>query len=133
MADKTWKATERAIARRLGGQRVGNRGRNTEDVSHDWLSVEVKTRAALPGWLGDAMRQAIVNAPVGKLPVVVLHQVGSRHDDDLAVLALGEFCEWFGALGEIAQIGELEGQESPGNASGPQGLLRNAKVLGDSA
>jgi len=27
MADRTWKATERAIARRLGGRRVGNRGR----------------------------------------------------------------------------------------------------------
>ncbi len=93
MADRTWKANERAIAKRLGGQRVGNRGTNTEDVVHPWLSVEVKTRKALPAWLLDAMAQARRNSPASRLPIVVLHQVGSRHDGDLVVLTLGAFTE----------------------------------------
>ena len=45
MTDKTWKAAERAIARALGGVRVGPTGEATPDVESDWLSVEVKTRA----------------------------------------------------------------------------------------
>ena len=96
MANTTWKASERAIAKRLGGERVGNRGCNTEDVAHDWLSVEVKTRKSLPAWLRDAMAQAERNAPAGRLPMVVLHQVGQRHDKDLVVLSLGDFETWFG-------------------------------------
>ncbi len=97
---ETWKANERAIAKRLGGQRVGATGRNTEDVSHDWLSIEVKTRRRLPAWLLAAMAQARANAPAGRLPVVVLHQVGRHHDNDLVVLRLADFEEWFGEMEE---------------------------------
>lgn len=96
MADRTWKATERAIAHRLGGRRVGCTGRDTEDVAHDWLSVEVKTRKSLPAWLREALAQAGRNSPPARLPVVVLHQVGQRHANDLVVLTLGDFEEWFG-------------------------------------
>ena len=32
---KTFKRHERAVAAILGGRRVGNSGRNTEDVAHD--------------------------------------------------------------------------------------------------
>ncbi len=60
--DKTWKATERQIARRLGGSRVGNRGAATPDVVAGWLSCEVKSRAELPHWLQAAMRQAVANS-----------------------------------------------------------------------
>ena len=51
MTDKTWKAVEREIARRLGGHRVGCTGKATVDVVSDWLTIEVKTRKALPTWL----------------------------------------------------------------------------------
>ena len=66
-------------------------------VAHDWLSIEVKHRRALPVWLCDAMVQAVAaNRGNDKLPVVVLHQKGRRHDDDLVVLRLKDFVEWFG-------------------------------------
>lgn len=93
MADATWKQCERAIAKRLGGQRVGNRGTNTEDVTHPWLSVEVKSRKALPAWLLAALAQARANAPAGRVPLVVLHEVGQRHEGDLVMLALGDFTD----------------------------------------
>jgi len=96
MPDRLWKATERAIAARLGGVRVGCTGEATPDVVSDWLSCEVKTRKRLPGWLQDAMRQAVANAKEGTLPLVVLHEVGQRHDSDLVVMRLAAFVAWFG-------------------------------------
>jgi hypothetical protein len=92
----TWKKTERAVAQRLGGQRVGNRGTNTEDVAHEWLSIECKHKKELPTWLKLAMWQAKTNADADKLPVVVLHENGQRHADNLVVIRMADFQEWFG-------------------------------------
>ena len=86
-----WKDTERAIARRLGGHRVGNTGRGTPDVVSSSLAAEVKTRKALPRWVLDAVAQAVRNAPDGRLPVVVLHEKHKRHDGDLVLLRLADF------------------------------------------
>ena len=58
MTDRPWKQTERAIARRLGGRRLGPTGRHGPDVTSDWLQAEVKTRKRLPVWLLDALEQA---------------------------------------------------------------------------
>lgn len=91
-----WKRTERSIAARLYGQRVGNSGRNTEDVAHAWLSVEVKHRKSLPAWLVDAVAQACRNAEAAKLPIAVLHEHGQRHDNDLVIMRLADFTAWFG-------------------------------------
>ena len=96
MTDRAWKRAERAVAKRLGGQRVGNSGRNTQDVSHEWLSIEVKTRKLLPAWLRGALQQARANAPADRLPVAILHQIGIRHDDDLVVMTMADFQAWFG-------------------------------------
>ena len=97
MTDKTWKAVERTIAKRLGGKRIGCTGQATADVVNDWLSVEVKTRKRLPAWLFRALAQAQLFAG-DKLPVVVLHETGSRHDNDVVVLRLKDFVDWFGEL-----------------------------------
>jgi len=88
-----WKRAESAVAARLGGERipVSGRGRgDAPDVAHPRLSVEVKHRAALPGWLVDAMRQAKAASRDGRTPLVVLHPKGGRHRDDLCVLALAD-------------------------------------------
>ena len=92
MGDKLWKQTERAIAKRLGGERVGPSGQATADVLTSRLAIEVKTRKALPRWLLDALGQAAAAAD-GRLPILVLHQAGQRHDDDLVVLRLSDFEE----------------------------------------
>ena len=90
----TWKATERRVAARLGGQRVGCTGSNTPDVTTDWADVECKHRQALPKWLTTAMDQAATNCGQGKLPLLVLHEHGKH--DMLVVLRLSDFVEWFG-------------------------------------
>lgn len=96
----TWKAVERAVAVRLGGQRVPITGRqrgSAPDIMHDWLGIEVKHRKTLPAWLHDAMAQAVACSDGGdKLPIVVLHESGQRHDDDYVVVRLKDFQEWFG-------------------------------------
>lgn len=91
---KPFKTTERAIAKRLGGKRVGHLG--AADVTTDWLCVECKHRQELPQWLVEAVAQARRHATEGQLPVAILHQQGARHADDLVVLTFADFQEWFG-------------------------------------
>lgn len=96
----TWKAVERAIAAKLGGERVPITGRqrgSAPDIAHEWLGVEVKHRKRLPDWMHDAMAQAVACSDnEWKLPIVVLHEKNQRHDDDYVVVRLGDFVEWFG-------------------------------------
>jgi len=97
----TWKAVERKVAARLGGQRVGCTGEATPDVETDWADIEIKHRAALPKWLTGAMEQAVRNCADGKLPLLVLHEKG-RHDM-LVVMRLSDFDDWHGGLEEIGR------------------------------
>ncbi|RME54045.1 hypothetical protein D6783_00020, partial [Candidatus Woesearchaeota archaeon] len=91
----TWKNTERRIAKKLNGVRVGATGAATEDVRSDWLSVEVKHRKRLPVWLWDAYSQARNGTIDGeRLAIVVLHEHGKH--DDMVLLSLRDFIEWFG-------------------------------------
>jgi len=96
MSDKTWKAVERCIAARLGGKRIGCTGKATADVVNDWLTIEVKTRKALPAWLLDAVNQAAQASSDGRLAIVVLHQVGKHHNNDIVAMRLSDFEQWFG-------------------------------------
>ncbi len=99
MPDRRWKATERTVARLLGGTRVpvSGRGRGDQpDIAHAWLAIEVKDRATLPAWLLDALDQAERSATPDQLPVAILHRAGDRHDSALVVLRLHDFRGWFG-------------------------------------
>jgi hypothetical protein len=96
-----WKRAERRVAGLLGGRRVPVTGRargDAPDVAHPWLSIEVKQRQRLPGWIIDALRQAAAAAAPEQLPVVVLHEHGQRYGDSLVVLRLADFVDWFGSL-----------------------------------
>jgi len=99
LTDRAWKRTERRTAAILGGVRVPVSGRqrgDAPDIRHAWLSPEVKHRAKLPNWLDDSLAQARAAARDGQLPIVVLHEAGRRHDDNLVLVRLGDFREWFG-------------------------------------
>jgi len=95
---KSWKEAEKGVAAMLGGERVSNTalGLRSADVETEAYSVEVKSRKSLPAWLLSAVNQAHRNCAAGKLPLVVLHQTGQRRVNDLVVMRLGEFREWFG-------------------------------------
>ena len=99
--DKPWKRTERTIAARLGGRRVPITGRqrgDVPDVEHPAFAVEVKSRKTLPTWLRNAMAQAIAAQRGAQLPVVILHENGGHHADDLVLVRFADFTDWNGRL-----------------------------------
>ena len=96
MVDRAWKATERAIAKRLGGRRQPSTGRRSADIVHPWLAIEVKHRQELPEWLKEAMQQAVAVASSDQLAIAILHERYRRHSDDLVVMRLKDFEDWFG-------------------------------------
>ncbi len=110
MPKRTWKHIERAIARRLGGRRLPISGRPSPDVVSDWLVVEVKHRERLPGWLVEAVRKVRSLAMNHHLAIVVLHESGQRHDNDLVVMSLADFEVWFGEISKKeGSSGDLSG------------------------
>jgi hypothetical protein len=117
---KTFKGVERAIAKRLNGDRIGQYG--GADVQTDWLSVEVKSRKTLPQWIRDAIAQSKRNAGISQLPIVILHQVGQRHDADLVVMALADFENWFGQAGDSGVVADAEYRAALGNADAAKWL-----------
>jgi len=95
MPDATWKQVERAVAERLNGKRQGATGRTGPDVIGSWFVAEIKHRKRLPVWLRGALAQA--NGGAGdRLPLVILHEAGQRHDNDLVMMRLADFENWFG-------------------------------------
>lgn len=108
MASDAWKALERAVARQLGGRRtsyLGLGGMPMPDVETEVYSVECKCRKRLPEWITGALAQAHRLATQGKLPLVVLHEMGTRHGEDIVCLRLEDFVEWFGDLPGKGDIG----------------------------
>ncbi len=90
MASQAWKAHERRIATKLGGQRLGATGVSNADVETAQFCVEAKHRQSLPVWLSTALVKVRAHAKKqGKTGVVVLHESG-RHDS-LVLLSLTDF------------------------------------------
>ncbi len=92
--DKQWKATERRIAHEFGGKRTGPGRPNDPDIRTSWLSIEVKERKRLPGWLLDAIVKANEKANENQLALVVVHQTGMK--GDFVILSRKDFLDWFG-------------------------------------
>lgn len=87
-----WKQAEREIAEKLGGKRVPVTGRtlgSAPDIDHADFGLEVKTRESLPKWLRHAFDQAkACSRLAGKVPMVVLHEVGERYDQAYVIVQL---------------------------------------------
>lgn len=86
---KTWKNIELKVARYFGGERVPITGRargSAPDVLHPTLSIEVKHRNALPGWILEAMEQAEMSRKDGQVAVAILHPKGGSIAESLTVM-----------------------------------------------
>jgi hypothetical protein len=92
---KYWKHAERAVAQKLGGKRIVKKGIRSPDVSHPWLSIEVKSRHDIPLWLEQAITQSRINAEKGKLPVVVILTKERTPATPLIAMKLDDFIKWF--------------------------------------
>ena len=88
------KRIQKYLVERLGGKNVGTI--EPQDGSHEIWSIEVKKRATFIG--STFMAQAIKNCPEGKTPLVVVHVKGQRHNEDLVMLRLKDFEDWYGSL-----------------------------------
>ena len=94
---KDWKSCERRIAELLAGQRVPISGRargDCPDIAHEHLSIEVKSRKRLPGWLEEALQQAEASTRDGQVPLAIFHQDGRRYAECLVVLRLKDFISY---------------------------------------
>lgn len=88
------KATERAVAKLTGGKRIGVLG--NDDVQAGPWSIEVKGRVRFSG--SAFMQQACRNCPKGKTPLVVVHVTGQRHANDLVMIRLADWLDYYGPL-----------------------------------
>ena len=76
--DKAWKAFERRVAQRTGGERIPVADRRTPlDVAHPYLGIECKYRRKISKFLKEAMEQAIEGSG-NKIPTVILGEKGSQ-------------------------------------------------------
>jgi len=89
MPDKAWKRSEREIAKRVDGER-NPVGTGKADVTSELFAIEVKERKSLPMWLVHALQQS-KSASRGKLNLVVLHELGKRHDNDYVLMQMSVF------------------------------------------
>ena len=93
------KSTERAIANKVGGTRLGLLGK--EDVDAGPFSIEVKDRKTFAGT--SFMEQAVRNCREGKTPLVVVHVTGKRHDGDLVMMRFKDWQDWHGNAGRVGE------------------------------
>ena len=94
MADKSWKALERRVAKMLNTQRTPLSGGNSKMTQSDTLSdkyyVEIKYRKKIPFLkvFNDTVEKA---RKEGKKPIVVFHEAGTKRN--IVMLDLNDFVE----------------------------------------
>ena len=81
------KRNEKALAKILGGKRVGLFG--GQDVEHDTYSFELKERVSFAG--NGFMKQCERNCPADKIPVVIVHVHQTSHNRDLVMMRLSDW------------------------------------------
>lgn len=72
-----------------------------EDLEHLLFSVEVKSRQLPPKWLEDWMTQAEDNCPENRVPLVYMHEISKRRDEDLVFMRVKDFRKVFQRLLEL--------------------------------
>ena len=77
------KRYEKVVAEFWGGKRVGILG--SLDVDHTLFGIETKVRAKLPATIKSWYAQAVNNAGP-RVPLVQLHEFGTRFEEDLCII-----------------------------------------------
>ena len=99
MADKSWKAFERRLAKRLGGKRIPVTGeRDGADVIAGPFCYQAKLRRGVPSYLRSWLR-GIVSASErkGSIGIVVWKAPNGRDDDAVVLLRLKDWADLHGS------------------------------------
>ena len=93
MADKSWKAFERRVAKRVGGKRIPVTGeREGADVVAGQFCYQAKLRRGMPSYLREWLRGiTAAGERCGATGVVVWKMPGARDDDAVVVLRLKDW------------------------------------------
>jgi hypothetical protein len=59
-----------------------------EDITHPVLSIEVKHGKQIPVFVQNAVGQAEINSPSGKIPVSIFHPYGWKVGDSVVCMSL---------------------------------------------
>jgi len=81
------RAFQAKLSKMTNGMNVGTLG--GEDIKHHTYSIEAKAYKAYRGEA--AMKQAEANCPENKIPVVIVHITGQRHENDIVHM---RFRDW---------------------------------------
>ena len=88
MADKTWKAAERAWAAWFGTTRIGPQGDDGVDFENEKFAVQCKWRSNIPKWLRAALDNGQKGATDGRFGIALLKEKGTRYEDSIVLIAL---------------------------------------------
>ena len=93
MADKSWKAFERRIAKRMGGRRIPCTGEKAGvDVDAGPFQYQCKLRKGVPAYLRDWLSGIVeAGARRGSVGVVVWKAPNARDDDAVVLLRLRDW------------------------------------------
>ncbi len=83
------KRNEKVLSKLLGMDRVGIFG--GEDAKDERFSAEFKSRKKFVGmkW----MEQTVKNCPEGKIPIVVVHVMNQRRQNDIVMIRLKDWVD----------------------------------------
>ena len=106
MKRAAWKASERRMAKALGGERVPVTGRgrgSVPDIEHPLYAIEHKAGKVLSSRLQLALAQAKAAAVgTGKCPIVTIdhHRAGPKGNIEAVMMLLDDWLLWFGGSKE---------------------------------
>ena len=116
MADKSWKAFERRLAKRVGGRRIPVTGeRDGADVVAGPFVYQAKLRKGVPSYLRDWLRGIVAAGErSGATGVVIWKAPNARDDDAVVVLRLKDWQDWHGCDTEDTQQIKRLARSEPG-------------------
>ena len=98
MADKTWKARERIMAKDVGTERIPVTGkdRNGADFISGKMFYQLKHRKSVPSYIGEWLGGICQTAGKDRVGVLILSQPGSRREDAVVCVRWADWCSLHG-------------------------------------